>query len=140
MENEVSWWKSATQHPASVHLFVWMAQDGLGSAFPAVCADGGLDVVVGRIAARSVSGTSRISHPTLWRCCKGSTVFIPFARGLKNSVRIGFPFPVPVQLRGTAFNGVPRPYKVPVRWKFIGGYLGNPFYAISPHFIPLTRP
>lgn len=27
-----------------------------------------------------------------------------------------------------------------VVWQFIGGYLGNPFYAISPHFIPLTRP
>nr|DAQ53617.1 MAG TPA: hypothetical protein [Caudoviricetes sp.] len=23
--------------------------------------------------------------------------------------------------------------------KFIGGYLGNPFYAISSHFTPLTN-
>ena len=37
-------------------------------------------------------------------------------------------------------EAVIRVHSMAVIWHFIGGYLGNPFYAISPHFIPLTRP
>jgi|GEM_PF-2841231 len=93
-----------------------------------------------RIAASSVGGASRVTRPILWGCGQGFTFIRPCAARLEYSVACVInPLPIQVNLRGAALYCVPCPYKVPMCCHFIGGYLGNPFYAISPHFIPLTN-
>lgn len=69
---------------------------------------------MGRIAARPVSSTGRVSLPVLRRCSKGSCIRMPCPAHLESSLRIGLPFSIPVHLRGAALYGVPRSYKVPM--------------------------